>query len=147
MVQKVWCGVSWRALERACTHPRVFLFLVARGLVGTADGVPDAVDRSQLHGAVGPGGFGFCGRVRGGVVRSGPGNTQRTAIGWNDVRTAVFVLRIRQKATSHTNWHGECVLLLREGFTVPCCARGERVAAHRQQLPKEVAHAQPILPV
>lgn len=54
--------------------------------MGTADGVSDAVDRSELFGPGRPGSLGIRRGVRGGVVRRCSGNTQRTTLGGNNVR-------------------------------------------------------------
>ena len=94
--------------RRTPSFPILAYFVVARGLVGTADGVPDAVDRSQLHGAGGPGGFGFRGGVRRGVVRGGPGDAQRAALGWNNVSCCFFLLSVRI-SKSHENHEMACV--------------------------------------
>lgn len=58
--------------------------------MGAVDGVPDAVDRSELFGSVRPGGVGVRRGVRGGVVRRCSGNTERTTLGGNNVRFIVL---------------------------------------------------------
>lgn len=88
-------------------HPRPPLWLALfsfRGPVGAVDGVPDAVDRSELHGAGGPKSFGFRGGVRGGVVRGGLGNAQRAALGWHHV--SVFFFSFGEEQHMHVTRSG-----------------------------------------
>lgn len=53
--------------------------------MGTADGMPDAVDRSERFGPNGPGSVSVRGGFCRGMVWGGPGDTQRSAVGGNNV--------------------------------------------------------------
>lgn len=79
-------GTPRRSLVHTITpQKKSALFRVARGLMGTADGVSDAVDRSERFGPGGPGSVSIRGGVCRGVVWGSPGDAQRSAVGGNNV--------------------------------------------------------------